>query len=119
MVAGSHKWPKPVLPTKWLSNENFYPTTDEYLPVPDPEKEHMDIKEFKMEPGDAVAFNFNILHGARGATADQRRRAFSLRLLGDDTSYTERPGPTSPPFPQHNMEENQVLRTDWFPFIEF
>jgi ectoine hydroxylase-related dioxygenase (phytanoyl-CoA dioxygenase family) len=119
MVAGSHKWPKPVLPTKWLSNENFYPTTDEYLPVPDPEKEHMDIKEFKMEPGDAVAFNFNILHGARGVTADQRRRAFSLRLLGDDTSYTERPGPTSPPFPQHNMEENQVLRTDWFPFIEF
>ena len=119
MVAGSHKWPKPVLPTKWLSNENFYPTTDEYLPVPDPEKEHMDIKEFNMEPGDAVAFNFNILHGARGVTADQRRRAFSLRLLGDDTSYTERPGPTSPPFPQHNMEENQVLRTDWFPFIEF
>ena len=119
MVAGSHKWPKPVLPTKWLSNENFYPTTDEYLPVPDPEKEHMDIKEFKMEPGDDVAFNFNILHGAREATADQRRRAFSLRLLGDDTSYTERPGPTSPPFPQHNMEENQVLRTDWFPFIEF
>ena len=119
MVAGSHRWPKPVLPTRWLSNENFYPTTDEYLPVPDPEKEHMDIKEFNMEPGDAVAFNFNILHGARGATADQRRRAFSLRLLGDDTSYTERPGPTSPPFPQHNMEESQVLRTDWFPFIEF
>ena len=23
MVTGSHKWPKPVLPTKWLSNENF------------------------------------------------------------------------------------------------
>ena len=43
MVTGSHKWPKPVLPTKWLSNENFYPNADEYLPVPDPDKEQMDI----------------------------------------------------------------------------
>ena len=89
MVTGSHKWPKPVLPTKWLSNENFYPNADEYLPVPDPEKEQMDIREFDMNPGDAVAFNFDILHGARGAAADQQRRAFSLRLLGDDTRYTD------------------------------
>ena len=119
MVSGSHKWPKPVLPTKWLSNENFYPNADEYLSVPDPDKEQMDIREFDMNPGDAVAFNFDILHGARGAAADQQRRAFSLRLLGDDTRYTERPGPTSPPFPNHEMVEGQVLRTDWFPFINF
>ena len=119
MVTGSHKWPKPVLPTKWLSNENFYPNADEYLPVPDPDKEQMDIREFDMNPGDAVAFNFDILHGARGAAADQQRRAFSLRLLGDDTRYTERPGPTSPPFPNHKMVEGQILRTDWFPFIDF
>ena len=119
MVTGSHKWPKPVLPTKWLSNENFYPNADEYLSVPDPDKEQMDIREFDMNPGDAVAFNFDILHGARGAAADQQRRAFSLRLLGDDTRYTERPGPTSPPFPNHKMVEGQILRTDWFPFIDF
>ena len=119
MVTGSHKWPKPVLPTKWLSNENFYPNADEYLPVPDPDKQQMDIKEFDMNPGDAVAFNFDILHGARGAAADQQRRAFSLRLLGDDTRYIERPGPTSPPFPNHKMVEGQILRTDWFPFIDF
>ena len=119
MVSGSHKWPKPVLPTKWLSNENFYPNADEYLSVPDPDKEQMDIREFDMKPGDAVAFNFDILHGARGAAADQQRRAFSLRLLGDDTRYTERPGPTSPPFPNHKMVEGQILRTDWFPFIDF
>ena len=119
MVTGSHKWPKPVLPTKWLSNENFYPNADEYLPVPDPDKEQMDIREFDMNPGDAAAVNFDILHGARGAAADQQRRAFSLRLLGDDTRYTERPGPTSPPFPNHKMVEGQILRTDWFPFIDF
>lgn len=119
MVTGSHKWPKPVLPTKWLSNENFYPNADEYLPVPDPDKEQMDIREFDMNPGDAVAFNFDILHGARGAAADQQRRAFSLRLLGDDTRYTERPGPTSPPFPNHKMVEGQILEQIGFRLLIF
>lgn len=116
-VAGSHDWPKPVLPTRWLSETNFYPDDDTYMPVPDPEAEGMDIREWEMEPGDAVAFNYGILHGARGNTSQSRRRAFSLRLLGDDARYVERPGPTSPPFPGHEMIAGQVLREDWFPVI--
>ncbi|MDA0994490.1 MAG: phytanoyl-CoA dioxygenase, partial [Proteobacteria bacterium] len=62
-------------------------------------------------------FNFKILHGARGNNSDRRRRAFSLRLVGDDARYVTRPGPTSPPFPGHGMTDGQVLRDDWFPFI--
>ncbi|MGB0799791.1 MAG: phytanoyl-CoA dioxygenase family protein, partial [Planktomarina sp.] len=73
--------------------------------------------EWEMEPGDAVAFNFGTLHGARGNTTTARRRAFSLRLLGDDARYVQRPGPTSPPFPGHDMQPGQVLREDWFPTI--
>ena len=116
-VAGSHLWPKPVLPTRWLAETSFYPDDDTYMPVPDPDAEGMDIREFPMEPGDAVAFNYHILHGARGNETTARRRAFSLRLLGDDARYTERPGPTSPPFPGHGMEQDQTLREDWFPVI--
>lgn len=116
-VAGSHRWPKPVVPTRWLSETNFYPDDDTYMPVPDPDADGMTIVEFAMDPGDAVAFNYNILHGARGNETTQRRRAFSLRLLGDDARYTERPGPTSPPFPGHNMVQGQKLRADWFPVI--
>lgn len=116
-VAGSHLWDKPVLPTRWLAETNFYPDSDAYMPVPDPDVDGMDIREWPMEPGDAVAFNFGMLHGARGNTTDTRRRAFSLRLLGDDARYVERPGPTSPPFPGHGMTPGQVLRTDWFPVI--
>jgi len=116
-VAGSHLWPKPVLPTRWLAETSFYPDDDTYMPVPDPDAEGMDIREFPMEPGDAVAFNYHILHGARGNETTARRRAFSLRLLGDDARYTERPGPTSPPFPGHGMEQDQKLREDWFPVI--
>jgi len=116
-VAGSHKWEKPVLPTRWLSEENFYPDDDTYMPVPDPDAEGMDIREWEMEPGDAVAFNYAILHGARGNDAAARRRAFSLRLVGDDARYVERPGRTSPPYPGHDMQAGQILREDWFPVV--
>ncbi len=116
-VAGSHVWDKPVLPTRWLAGSNFYPDDDAYMPVPDPDKEGMDIREWSMEPGDAVAFNFGILHGARGNKMQVRRRAFSIRLLGDDARYVERTGPTSPPFPGHDMKPGQSLREDWFPVI--
>ena len=116
-VAGSHKWEKQVLPVRWLSDENFYPDSDRYRPVPDPDAEGMPIREWEMEPGDAVAFNFGTLHGARGNLAAARRRAFSLRLVGDDAVYAERPGRTSPPYPGHDMKAGQRLREDWFPYL--
>lgn len=116
-VAGSHDWPRPVLPTRWLAETSFYPDEDAYMPVPDPDAEGMVIREWELEPGDAVAFHFSTLHGARGNTTQNRRRAFSLRLLGDDARYVERPGPTSPPFPGHDMQPGQKLREDWFPVI--
>ena len=116
-VAGSHRWAKPVLPTRWLSEEDFYPDADAYMPVPDPDADGMEIIEWAMEPGDAVAFNFMILHGARGNETTNRRRAFSLRMVGDDARYVERPGRTSPPFPGHGMVAGQRLREDWFPQV--
>ncbi len=114
-VAGSHLWPKDVVPTRWVSETAFF--EGDYIPVPDPELQGMRIVEFEMEPGDAVAFHFRTLHGARGNHSDTRRRAFSLRLVGDDARYVTRPGPTSPPFPGHDMVEGQRLRTDWFPVL--
>lgn len=118
-VAGSHRWPKPVLPTRWLSEENFYPDADAYMPVPDPdaEPEKYRVLEWEMQPGDAIAFDYRTLHGARGNNAGTRRRAFSLRLLGDDARYVTRPGRTSPPFPGHGMTDGERLREDWFPTI--
>ena len=116
-VAGSHKWSKPVLPTRWLNEDKFYKDTVKYMPVPDPDAEGMKILEWNMDPGDSVAFHYRILHGARGNETKKRRRAFSLRLVGDDARYVERPGPTSPPFPGHNMKPGDRLREDWFPII--
>jgi ectoine hydroxylase-related dioxygenase (phytanoyl-CoA dioxygenase family) len=85
--------------------------------VPDPEAEGMRIVEYAMEPGDAVAFHFRTLHGARGNRSGERRRAFSLRFVGDNARYVERPGRTSPPFPGHGMQAGDRLREDWFPVV--
>lgn len=116
-VKGSHLWEKPVLPTRWLNEDKFYSDEAAYIPVPDPDADGMEILEWALKPGDAVAFNFKTLHGARGNMATTRRRAFSLRLVGDDARYVERPGPTSPPFPGHEMQPGERLRVDWFPVI--
>ena len=120
-VAGSHRWPKPVEPRRWLADTSFYPDPDAYMPVPDPDAPEnrgvMDVVEWEMEPGDAVAFDFRTLHGARGNTAATRRRAFSVRLVGDDARAVERPGPTSPPFPGHAHAPGDRLREDWFPIL--
>ncbi|UWQ50325.1 phytanoyl-CoA dioxygenase family protein [Leisingera caerulea] len=116
-VAGSHKWEKEVLPTRWVSEEDFFPDEGQYMAVPDPDAEGMKVLEYPMQPGDAVAFNYKTLHGARGNTSASRRRAFSLRLVGDDARYVERPGRTSPPFPGHDMQPGQRLREDWFPIL--
>ncbi|WP_224816598.1 phytanoyl-CoA dioxygenase family protein [Hasllibacter sp. MH4015] len=116
-VIGSHLWDKPVVPTRWLNEDNFYPDDEAYMPVPDPDAESMNIAEWALEPGDAVAFNYWILHGARGNEAATRRRAFSLRFVGDDARYVERAGPTSPPFPGHGMRAGDRLREDLFPVV--
>ncbi|MCP5073503.1 MAG: phytanoyl-CoA dioxygenase [Rhodobacteraceae bacterium] len=116
-VPGSHLWEKPVLPIRWLSEKDFYAGKDFYMPIPDPDAEGMPVVEYEMEPGDAVALHYKVLHGARGNNTGSRRRAFSLRLVGDDARYVERAGPTSPPFADHNMKPGDRLREDWFPTI--
>ncbi len=118
-VAGSHNWEKMVLPVRWLSGGGFYPGHHDYRPVPDPDAEPGTYRviEWPMEPGDAVVFHFRTVHGARANVTDARRRAFSMRWIGDDVRYVTRPGPTSPPFPGHGMSDRERLREDWFPVV--
>lgn len=119
MIAGSHRWEKDVLPVRWLAGDDFYPDTDEYLPIPDPDADpdRYEVLEWALEPGDAIAFHYGVCHGARGNPTAGRRRAFSLRVVGDDARYVSRPGPTSPPFPDHAMTDGDPLRADWFPYL--
>ena len=118
LISGSHRWPKPVLPVRWASDESFYKDQGDYLPVPDPDADpSLSVLQWDMEPGDAVLFDFRTVHGARGNETSTRRRVLSLRWVGDDARYVERPGPTSPPYPGHGMRVGERLRQDWFPTI--
>lgn len=118
LVAGSHLWDRPVQPVKWVDSTNFYDSDADYLSVPDPDCDpNMRVLEWQMEPGDAVIFDYRTVHGARGNVTSNRRRALSLRWVGDDVRYAERPGRTSPPFTGHGMVPGQRLREDWFPVI--
>ena len=118
-VKGSHKWDKLVLPVRWLKEDNFYDDNEAFMPVPDPDDPSLglEVLEWEMAPGDAVAFHYRSLHGAKGNLQAHRRRALSLRYVGDDARFVLRQGRTSPPFPDHGMMPGERLREDWFPTV--
>jgi ectoine hydroxylase-related dioxygenase (phytanoyl-CoA dioxygenase family) len=118
-IAGSHKWDKPVRPVSWADDSDFYDQPQDWIPVPDPDadSDRYTILEWPMKAGDAVLFDFKTVHGARGNTQPNRRRALSMRWVGDDARYVQRTGRTSPPFPGHDMVQGQKLREDWFPTV--
>ena len=118
-IAGSHRWDRLVRPVSWADDSDFYDAAQDWIDVPDPDAEpdRYNVLEWTMEPGDAVLFDFRTVHGARGNASGRSRRALSLRWVGDDARYVERPGRTSPPYPGHDMVSGQRLREDWFPVI--
>ena len=93
------------------------------------------VLEWSLEPGDAVLFHFRTVHGARGNfSSTERRRALSLRWVGCDSAFVDRPGnrtspPLSAPFghgenrldeaqrDNHGMRAGEHLREDWFPIL--
>lgn len=119
LIAGSHRWSKPVRPVSWADNSDFYEQSNDWMEVPDPDAspDQFDVLEWQMEPGDAVLFDFRTVHGARGNVSNNNRRVLSLRWVGDDARYVQRDGRTSPPFPGHDMQAGQRLREDWFPVL--
>ncbi len=88
-------------------------------PVPDigANRDQYDIVAWPLEPGDTIVFDFRTLHGTGDATIKSLRRAFSTRWLGDDVTYCERPGETSPPYVDHGMQNGDRMRKDWFPTL--
>lgn len=68
----------------------------EEVPDVDADRDAHELLGWALEPGDAVAFNMLTLHAAGGS--QRRRRAFSLRLTGDDVTFAPRPHRTSPAF---------------------
>ncbi|GAA0569252.1 phytanoyl-CoA dioxygenase family protein [Halomonas salifodinae] len=104
-VAGSHLGPW-LMPRTFMDNEaKWFPegTLDD-LPDIEANRERYRILGWALEPGDAVFFNMLTLHASGGVSGKDRRRAFSVRFLGDDMTHAPRHWTTSPPFPGLDQE---------------
>lgn len=119
-IAGSHRWNKQFLPTKFSGLD--YQRGDEDLhrmPDIDANREQYDVRSWSLQPGDCIAFHFLTVHGAPENLSAHRRRAFSARLLGDDAVYVQRDGEMSPPFPglEQRLSPGSAMVADEFPVI--
>lgn len=99
-VAGSHLGPW-LMPRTFMDNEaKWFPEGSlEELPDIEADRSRYRILGWALEPGDAVFFNMLTLHASGGVSGPHRRRAFSVRFLGDDMTHAPRAWTTSPPFP--------------------
>ena len=99
-VAGSHQGPW-LMPRTFMDEEaKWFPEGSlEELPDIDADPDAFRIVGWALEPGDVVFFHMLTLHAAGGVSGGSRRRAFSVRFLGDDATHAPRPWKTSPEFP--------------------
>ena len=118
-IAGSHAWGKMFMPKKFLTNEEYTyePGSFDSLPDIEANRDQYEILSWDLELGDCIVFHFKTLHGGAGNLSQRsRRRAFSSRWIGDDAVFADRPGETSPPFPElSSFKQGDVLDHPIFP----
>ena len=100
LIAGTHLGPW-LLPRTFLNNEARWFPEGSLAELPDIEADRAayDIRRYDLQPGDAIFFDFLIVHGAPGFPFDSRRRVLSLRYLSADARHAPRRWATSPSFP--------------------
>jgi ectoine hydroxylase-related dioxygenase (phytanoyl-CoA dioxygenase family) len=74
------------------------------IPNIEADRDSFEILGWGLQPGDAVFFHMLTTHHSYGVPGANRRRAFSLRFLGDDMVHAPRDWVTSPNFDGLNLE---------------
>jgi ectoine hydroxylase-related dioxygenase (phytanoyl-CoA dioxygenase family) len=118
-IAGSQAWGKlykPMRFNKAALNEN---DGLEMLPDIDADRSQYDILAWPLEPGDAVAFQYTTIHGApANLSKAERRRAISIRVVGDHPRYRRVEGVvTSPPMRDVTLPHGAALDGPQFPVL--
>jgi ectoine hydroxylase-related dioxygenase (phytanoyl-CoA dioxygenase family) len=130
-VAGSHRWGRWFVPRRFVDHRPYVdpdlapavhgaPTDTRYEVVPDLDAalDRHRVLSWDVEPGDVVAFHFRTLHDAPGNDLTTRRRAVSLRWLGDDATFATRPWQVSPPYEPDGLRPGDPLDGDpRFPLV--
>ncbi|MEO1494023.1 MAG: phytanoyl-CoA dioxygenase family protein [Pseudomonadota bacterium] len=118
-IAGSHLWGKSYRPQRFDGTPLNAEDGLEELPDINDNRDEYDIVGWAVSPGDAIAFDYRVVHGAPANTsAARQRRAFSLRLMGDGIRFARREGiATSPPFPQVTLQDGDAVTGAEFPIL--
>jgi len=116
-VKGSHRWGKLYRPVG-LGTGKAYGSDDFDGPMPaiDADPAAFPTVCYEMQPGDVTFHHVRTVHGAKGnATADRRRRGYSVRFAGDDVTWLKRK--FSPSGVEVDLADGAPLRGDLFPLL--
>ncbi|WP_423393447.1 phytanoyl-CoA dioxygenase family protein [Burkholderia sp. LMG 21824] len=117
-VAGSHLGPW-LMPRTFMDKEAKWFPEGSLADLPDIEGDRaaFPIRRWALEPGDMVCFRMLTLHAAGGT--QNRRRAFSIRFVGDDIRHAPRRWKTSPDFPglAEQLPDGAPLDHPLFPVV--
>lgn len=118
---GSHKNKKFFLPRSFRDKKAkwFREGSLREVPTDDEISEKYDIGRWEIDPGDIVCFHMQTLHRSSGVPANARRRVYSVRFVGHDTTFVHRPWVTSPPFPglEDELDDGSHLDHPLFPML--
>ena len=119
-VAGSHLGPW-LMPRTFMDNQAKWFPEGSLADLPDIEVDRASypIIGWALEPGDMVCFNMLTLHASGGVSGKTRRRAFSIRFIGDDVRHAPRHWRTSPEFPglAQTLPEGAPMEHPLFPIV--
>ncbi len=116
-VRGSHKWGKEYKTNPFLVQTPFPDAVGEELPDISQHMGDYDIMRFETKPGDVIIHHFRTVHGASGNHSLRPRRAASLRYIGEDMRYHNRPGAPAQPYHDHDLKEGDKLDSRSFPVV--
>ncbi len=114
-VVGSHLDRTVYRPNLFVTTMSLPGTEGEEVPDFDEMKGEARIISFDTEPGDLTVHHARTIHGANGnASATRRRRAISVRYVGDDARFMTRVG--APTKAHHaEMHDGDDLAVECFP----
>jgi ectoine hydroxylase-related dioxygenase (phytanoyl-CoA dioxygenase family) len=117
-VAGSHRWGRAFNPRHFRDHSPYAGTGLEELPDIEAQRDEYEILAWDVEPGDCIAFQAMVVHGAAGnASAARRRRALATRWTGDDARYAVRSGEVAIPTSDPGLADGDPLDCALFPRV--
>ena len=117
-ISKSHLTGKIHRPKRFNGNDFYENDNTEEMPDIENNLDSYNILAWDMEPGDAIAFDFRIIHGANANFNESlRRRVFSARCVGEKTRFVDRKGKGSPPFDHIKLNTGDKLDVEDFPVV--